>query len=112
VSCTRPWNPPTYRCGSANTTEAAFIDAAANKSRPAGRGITHSADPRSARFATKAALFDEYVCRSELKDQSPDAIDVSDLKAAEEVGNQVEAERRIIEMERKRLRTESHGNPS
>src|SRR5271169_5626735 len=21
VSCTRPWNPPTYRCGSANATE-------------------------------------------------------------------------------------------
>ena len=63
-------------------------------------------------LATKAALFDEYVRRSELKDQSPDAVDVSDLKAAEEVGSQVEAERRIIEMERKRLRTESHGNPS
>jgi hypothetical protein len=24
VSCTRPWNPPTYRCGSANATEAGF----------------------------------------------------------------------------------------
>ena len=55
-------------------------------------------------LATKAVLFDEYVRRSELKDQSPDAVDVSDLKAAEEVGTQVEAERRIIEMERKRLR--------
>ena len=48
-----------------------------------------------------------YVRRSELKDQSPDAVDVSDLKAAEEVGTQVEAERRIIEMERKRLRMEA-----
>ena len=37
-------------------------------------------------LANKAALFDEYVRRSELKDQSPDAVDVSDLKAAEEVG--------------------------
>ena len=55
-------------------------------------------------LAAKAVLFDEYVRRSELKDQSPDAVDVSDLKAAEEVGTQVEAERRIIEMERKRLR--------
>ena len=58
-------------------------------------------------LATKAVLFDEYVRRSELKDQSPDAVDVSDLKAAEEVGTQVEAERRIIEMERKRLRMET-----
>ena len=58
-------------------------------------------------LAAKAALFDEYVRRSELKDQSPDAVDVSDLKAAEQVGSQVEAERRIIEMERKRLRLEA-----
>ena len=56
---------------------------------------------------TKAVLFDEYVRRSELKDHSPDAVDVSDLKAADEVGSQVEAERRIIEMERKRLRMEA-----
>ena len=33
-SCTRPWNPPTYRCGSANATEAGFIGVAANQSRP------------------------------------------------------------------------------
>ncbi|MGH3189858.1 MAG: DEAD/DEAH box helicase [Streptosporangiaceae bacterium] len=59
----------------------------------------------------KAALFDEYVRRSELKDQSPDAVDVSDLNAAKEVGNQVEAERRIIEMERKRLRVEADPPP-
>ena len=58
-------------------------------------------------LATKAVLFDEYVRRSELKDHSPDAVDVSDLKAADEVGSQVEAERRIIELERKRLRMEA-----
>jgi SNF2 family DNA or RNA helicase len=58
-------------------------------------------------LANKAALFDEYVRRSELKDHSPDAVDVSDLKAAEEVSSQAEAERRIIEMERKRLRMET-----
>jgi hypothetical protein len=58
-------------------------------------------------LATKADLFDEYVRRSELKDHSPDAVDVSDLRAADEVGSQVEAERRIIEMERKRLRMET-----
>ena len=57
-------------------------------------------------LAAKADLFDEYVRRSELKDHSPDAVDVSDLKAANEVGSQVEAERRIIEMERKRLRAD------
>ena len=62
-------------------------------------------------LATKAVLFDEYVRRSELKDHSPDAVDVSDLKAADEVGGQVEAERRIIEMERKRLRMEAESSP-
>ena len=63
-------------------------------------------------LATKADLFDEYVRRSELKDHSPDAVDVSDLKATEEVGTQVEAERRIIEMERKRLRMEADPFPA
>ena len=58
-------------------------------------------------LAAKAVLFDEYVRRSELKDQSPDAIDVSDLNTAREVGSQAEAERRIIELERKRLRMEA-----
>ncbi len=41
-------------------------------------------------LATKAVLFDEYVRRSELKDHSPDAVDVSDLKAVGEVGSQVD----------------------
>jgi superfamily II DNA or RNA helicase len=59
---------------------------------------------------TKAVLFDEYVRRSELKDHSPDAVDVSDLKAADEIGSQVEAERRIIELERKRLRLEAENS--
>ena len=58
-------------------------------------------------LAAKAVLFDEYVRRSELKEQSPDAVDISDLKAAEEVGSQVGAERRIIVMDRKRLRMEA-----
>jgi SNF2 family DNA or RNA helicase len=39
-------------------------------------------------LAAKAVLFDEYVRRSELKDHSPDAVDVSDLKAAQDVGTQ------------------------
>jgi SNF2 family DNA or RNA helicase len=58
-------------------------------------------------LAAKTVLFDEYVRRSELKDQSPDAIDVSDLKAAQDVGTQLDAERRIIDMERQRLRLET-----
>jgi len=62
-------------------------------------------------LSTKAALFDEYVRRSELKDHSPDAVDISDLKAAQEVSTQAEAERRIIEMERKRLRMEAGSGP-
>jgi superfamily II DNA or RNA helicase len=63
-------------------------------------------------LSAKAALFDEYVRRSELKDHSPDAVDVSDLTAAQDVGNQVEAERRIIEMERRRLRMDAAAPPA
>jgi SNF2 family DNA or RNA helicase len=37
-------------------------------------------------LAAKTVLFDEYVRRSELKDHSPDAVDISDLKAAQDVG--------------------------
>lgn len=58
-------------------------------------------------LATKAILFDEYVRRSELKEMSPDAVDVSDLKATKDTVSQMEAERRIVEMERKRLRLEA-----
>jgi SNF2 family DNA or RNA helicase len=57
-------------------------------------------------LATKAALFDEYARRSELKDASPDAIDVSDLEATKEASSQAADERRIVEMERRRLRLE------
>jgi SNF2 family DNA or RNA helicase len=51
----------------------------------------------------KQILFDEYVKRSELKDVSPDAVDISDLKATKEVVSQAEAERRIVELEQRRL---------
>jgi superfamily II DNA or RNA helicase len=50
-------------------------------------------------LATKRQLFDEYVRMSDLKDASPHAIDVSALAAAP----QAESERRIIELERRRL---------
>ncbi len=51
----------------------------------------------------KGALFDEYVRKSELTQASADALDVSELPIVEDVASKVEAERRIIEMERKRL---------
>ena len=54
----------------------------------------------------KSALFDEYARRSEIKEVSPDAVDVSDLAEVKETASRVEDERRIIEMERKRLRVE------
>jgi superfamily II DNA or RNA helicase len=50
-------------------------------------------------LATKRDLFDEYVRMSDLKDASPHATDVSALAAAP----QAHAERRIIELERRRL---------
>jgi superfamily II DNA or RNA helicase len=71
-----------------------------------------SVDERMLQILTaKAVLFDEYVRRSELKETTPDSVDVSDLKATKEVVTQAEAERRIIEMERKRLRLESEPSP-
>ncbi len=65
-------------------------------------------------LATKAILFDEYVRRSELKESTPDAVDVSDLKATRDTVSQMEAERRIVEIERKRLRleTDDSGQPA
>ncbi|MGD0713477.1 MAG: C-terminal helicase domain-containing protein [Gaiellaceae bacterium] len=54
-------------------------------------------------LATKAALFDEYVRRSALKDISPDAIDISDVAEARKAASLAEEERRIIELERRRL---------
>jgi SNF2 family DNA or RNA helicase len=54
-------------------------------------------------LATKAALFDEYVRKSALKEISPDAVDISNLEAAKQVVSLAEEERRIIEFERQRL---------
>lgn len=51
----------------------------------------------------KGAIFDEYVRKSELTQVSPDALDISELPIVEDVASKVEVERRIIEMERKRL---------
>lgn len=62
-------------------------------------------------LGTKAALFDEYARRSELKDISPDAVDISDLDATKEASSRAADERRIVEMERKRLRLEGLSMP-
>jgi superfamily II DNA or RNA helicase len=58
-------------------------------------------------LATKSALFDEYVRRSALKEISADSIDISNLDAAKEVASVAEEERRIIEVERRRLGIET-----
>jgi superfamily II DNA or RNA helicase len=54
----------------------------------------------------KADEFNEYARRSDLRDATPDAVDISDLAAAKEAATRAEHERRIVEMERKRLRME------
>ncbi len=54
-------------------------------------------------LATKAALFDEYVRKSALKEISPDSVDISDLRTTKRVVSVAEEERRIIEIERQRL---------
>ena len=53
-------------------------------------------------LAQKRLLIDQYVA-SEVTRASADAVDVSDLEATKKTASQVEAERRIIEIERKRL---------
>lgn len=54
----------------------------------------------------KRAEFDEYARRSDLKDLTPDAVDISDMATTKDVAAQVESEHRIIELERRRLRME------
>ena len=55
-------------------------------------------------LAGKATLFDEYVRRSELKEATPDAVDISGVGVAREVASQAELERRIVAAEQRRLR--------
>ena len=54
-------------------------------------------------LAGKATLFNEYVRRSDLKDASPDAVDVSGVHATRDVASQAELERRIVATEQRRL---------
>jgi Helicase conserved C-terminal domain len=55
----------------------------------------------------KRVEFDEYARRRDLKDVTPDAVDVSDLTAAKDAAAQAESARRIVEIEQKRLRAEA-----
>jgi SNF2 family DNA or RNA helicase len=57
-------------------------------------------------LGVKRAEFDEYARRSDLKDIIPDSVDISDLATTKKVAAETENERRIIELERKRLRSE------
>lgn len=54
-------------------------------------------------LARKSALFAEYVRQSAMKDATPEAIDITDDERTAEVASQAEQERRIIELERRRL---------
>ena len=54
-------------------------------------------------LARKSALFADYVRASALKDATPEAIDVTDHDRLSQVATQAEQERRIIELERRRL---------
>lgn len=54
-------------------------------------------------LARKSALFADYVRRSAMKDASPEAVDVTDDVSTAQVASQAEQERRIIDLERRRL---------
>ena len=54
-------------------------------------------------LARKSALFAEYVRQSAMKDATPEAIDITNDERITEVASQAEQERRIIELERRRL---------
>ena len=58
-------------------------------------------------LARKSALFADYVRSSAMRDATPDAIDVTDADSTTQVATQAEAERRIIELERRRLRVDA-----
>jgi SNF2 family DNA or RNA helicase len=64
----------------------------------------HTADEHVlAILARKSQLFEHYAARSELKEVSPDAIDISDLQEVDKVVSEAEIERLIIRAERKRM---------
>ncbi len=71
-----------------------------------GRASRRSAAVRGQRGDRRGGLLCPrvlYVRRSELKEISPDAVDVSSFDEAKRVASVAEEERRIIEAERRRL---------
>ena len=54
-------------------------------------------------LARKSALFSEYVRQSAMKDATPESIDITNDDRTTEVASQAEQERRIIELELRRL---------
>ena len=54
-------------------------------------------------LARKSALFAEYVQKSSMKEATPEAVDVTDDQSTNDVASLAEQERRIIELERRRL---------
>ena len=54
-------------------------------------------------LARKSALFAEYVRQSAMKDATPESVDITNDDRTTEVASQAEQERRIIELERRRL---------
>ena len=54
-------------------------------------------------LARKSALFAEYVRASVMKEATPEAVDITDRDSVQKALSQTEQERRIIELERRRL---------
>ena len=54
-------------------------------------------------LARKSALFADYVRESAMRDATPEAIDVTDDRSTQNVASQAEQERRIVELEQRRL---------
>ena len=52
---------------------------------------------------TKTQLFDQYARNSELRDANVDAIDITDMNAAQKLASQAQAEKEIIIQEKVRL---------
>lgn len=68
----------------------------------------HSVDERMlVVLARKSALFSDYVRSSAMRDAAPESIDVTDVDRTGQIVTQAEAERRIIELERGRLKMDT-----
>src|SRR5437870_13300481 len=88
-----------------HAVDAAWTSAA-SAAVHSGNGKTSCAAVRGQRGDRRGGLLCPrvlYVRRSELKEISPDAVDVSSFDEAKRVASVAEEERRIIEAERRRL---------